>query len=440
MRRVSYLTFAAMLLVLGLGLVLWRFAAAPTVLRVAVGPPGSEDARLVSAIGQHLAREHDKLRLKVVSVPGEAESAAAMDEDRADLAVVRTDIAMPNKGQTVAIMHRDAAVLVTLGSRGITSIPGLRGRTVGVVRRGGPNSRLLEMLLAHYEVPRDNLKLVALEDPSEVEEALRSGQIDAVFAVGTLSGRSVSETVSGVTAAGDGAAPVFIPVNEAEAIAQRAAPYEAFEIVRGAFGGAIPRPTESVKTLGVSHRLVATSTLEEGTVSELARLIFAMRPSLATSVPLANRIEGPDTSKSSSLPVHPGAAAYYDDEVQTFLDRYSDMLYLGAMVVSVVASAGAGLLSRAASKRRARTLGRLEHLIEIVEHTRHAGSAEELDAIDRELDTIFSEVLEQVGTGSLDGAAVSAFTLGLAHARNAVSERRASLPSPALLPLQVAAE
>lgn len=429
-----------MLLVFGLGLVLWRVAAAPTVLRIAVGPPGSEDARLISAIGQHLAREHDKLRFKVVSVAGEAESAAALDEDRVDLAVVRTDIAMPIKGQTVAIMHRDAAVLVTLGSRSITSIPGLRGHTVGVVRRGSDNSRLLGMLLSHYEVPRDNVKLITLEDASEVEEALRSGRIDAAFAVGTLSGRSVSETVSGVTAAGDGAAPVFIPVNEAEAIAQRSAPYQSFEIVRGAFGGAVPRPTETVRTLGVSHRLVAASTLEDGTVSELARLIFAMRPSLANSVPLANRIEGPDTSKSSSLPVHPGAAAYYDDEVQTFFDRYSDMLYLGAMVLSVVVSAGAGLLSRAASKRRAQTLGRLERLIEIVEHVRRAGSAQELDALDHEVDVIFAEVLEQAGTRSLDDASISAYTLGLAHARHALSERRASLPAPSLLSLREAAE
>ena len=432
MQRAWPMTIASILLVVGVSLVGWRVWSAPTTLRVAVGPSGSEDVRLIAAMGQHLARDHEKLRFKLVPTDGEAESSAALDEDRADLAVVRTDIAMPDKAQTVAIMHRDAAVLVTLGSRGIAIVPDLKGRRVGIVRRVPANTKLLELLLAHYEVHRDDVAVVTLDDPSQVEGALRQGRIDAAMAVGTISGRTVTETVAAVTAAGDGAAPVFIPVNEAEAIAQRAVPYQSFEIVRGAFGGSTPRPVETVKTLGVSHRLVAATSLEDGTMSELARLIFTLRPSVATSVPLANRIEGPDTSKSSSLPVHPGAAAYFDDEVQTFFDRYSDWLYLGAMVLSVVGSAAAGLLSRAAAKRRARTLGRLERLVVIVEEARSAPSEPELEALDREVDGIFAVALGQAGSGSLDSAGVSAFTLGLAHARHAIAERRSLLPAAGL--------
>ena len=43
-------------------------------------------------------------------------------------------------------------------------------------------------------------------------------------------------------AGSDGTPPVFVPVSEAEAIAQRSSLYEAFDLVRGVFGGAPPRP------------------------------------------------------------------------------------------------------------------------------------------------------------------------------------------------------
>src|SRR5215203_7453937 len=64
---------------------------------------------------------------------------------------------------------------------------------------------------------------------------------------------------------------------------------------------------------------------------------------ISAEVPLANRIEAPDTSKSSSLPVHPGASAYYEGEVQTFFERYGDWFYLVVMVGSIVGSAIAGV-------------------------------------------------------------------------------------------------
>ena len=191
------------------------------------------------------------------------------------------------------------------------------------MRSHGANRRLLQTVLAHYEVPRDSVATVPLASPAEAEDALRSKRVAAVLTVGTLTGRSVTETVLSTTQAAAGA-PVFIPINEANAIVQRSPAFETVEVVRGTFGGTPPRPVESFHTLGVSHRLVADAKLEDSVIAELTRLIFLMRPTIASEVPLANRIEAPDTSKSSSLPVHAGAAAYYEGEVQTFFERYGD--------------------------------------------------------------------------------------------------------------------
>ena len=353
MQRPALLALAALLLAIGISALAWQIGSAPTTLRVAVGAPGSEDSRLIAAIGAALSRERETIRLQIVPTRGPAESARALDEGRADLAVARTDIAMPEKGQTVAIMHRDVVLMLARPGGGVATVPDLRGRTIGIVRDVAANRRVLDAMLAFYDVPQVDVRVVPLAGAPEIEQEMRAGRVDAVLAVGTLSGRTVTETFAAAVAAAGGASPVIVPVPEAEAIAQRSAIFETFEIVRGAFGGSMARPAEAVRTLGVNHRLVASANLEEEHMSELARLIFALRPRVAAEVPLANRIEAPDTSKSSSLPVHPGAAAYYDGEVQTFFERYSDWIYVGIMVLSILGSCFAGFASTVAARRRA---------------------------------------------------------------------------------------
>lgn len=440
MRRPGLITLAVGLAVLGLGLLAYQVMSGPTTLRVAVGPMGGEDTRLMAAAAQYLNRERASVRFRLVLTEGLAGSAEALDEDKADLAVVRTDVAMPLKGQTAAILHRDAAVLIAPERARIAKIADLRGRTVGIVRKLPANARLLETVLAHYDIPRDSVATVVLPSPAEVEEALRAGRIDAVLAIGTLSGHSVAETVTAVVQAGGGP-PVFIPITEAEAIAQRSPLFESFEIVRGAFGGTPPRPAESVATLGVGHRLVAQAKLDDNTVSEVTRLLFAMRPTLSGEVPLANRIEGPNTSKSSSLPVHPGAAAYYDGEVQTFLERYSDWIYLVAMVGGILGSAFAGLLGQASARKRSRTMMLLDELMGIVRHARAATEAAELDALEVEADQVLASALARAGDGEVGETLMVAFFLGLDQARRAIHERRYHLAeAEAEAPLSQAAE
>ena len=65
----------------------------------------------------------------------------------------------------------------------------------------------------------------------------------------------------------------------------------------------------------------------------------------AAMTPLANRMEEPSTDKAAPFPAHPGAVAYLDGEEETFLDKYSDFIYIGAMLLSVLASAAAALAS-----------------------------------------------------------------------------------------------
>jgi TRAP transporter TAXI family solute receptor len=422
MRRPFFIALAISLAVIAGGLAVYQWSAAPTTLKVAVGPMGSENTRLVVALQQYMARERSTVRLRLVLTEGVDASAKAVEDDKADLAIVRTDVAMPVKAQTVAIMHRDAALLMTTPDSGISKVSGLWGRNVGVVRDIAANRTLLETGLAHYEIPRDSVVVVTL-GANEVEEALRTKRVDAVLAVGTVTGRTMTETVAAVSQAAN-MAPVFIPIDEADAIAQRSPRFESHEIVRGAFGGTPPRPTNTFETLGVSHRLVAKTSLDDDVVSELAKALFTARPGLAQEVPLANKIEAPDTAKGAALPVHSGATAYYEGEVQTFFERYGDWFYLVIMVLSIGGTGIAAMASSAANRARSRNMELLRELLAIVRRAHEGGSIAALDALDREADDILGAALAKAGSGGIDNAGVAAFTLGLDQARRAIGERR----------------
>ncbi|WP_298961520.1 TAXI family TRAP transporter solute-binding subunit [uncultured Methylobacterium sp.] len=424
MRRHIPVALAMTLGLLALILLGFQWAGQPTTVRVAVGPAGGEDARLIGAIAQALARDHEDVRLRLVQTSGPAESAALAERGKVDLAVVRSDTGIPSSTQTVAILHRDAAVLMTTQPQ-VAGIPDLRGRRVGILRNPDANAGLLARILEQYEIPVAGVATLALAGPEEAGPALQDGRIDAVLAVAPPTAPLMRETVASLAATGH--PPVFLSVGEAPAIARRLPALEAVEVVRGAFGGTPPRPAETVATIGITHRLVAQAKLADATISELSRLVFVVRPAVAADLPLAYQIEAPDTSKSASLPVHPGAQAYYDGEIETFFERYGDWFYLAVMTFSIAGSAAATLVSRAANRSRARDMELLRELLTIVRTCREAESEDALAALEREADEILGVALARAGLGAIDNAGVAAFTLGLDQARRAITERRGQL-------------
>jgi TRAP transporter TAXI family solute receptor len=424
MRRHAPLVLAALLAFVATSLLAYQWLGQPTTLRVAVGPSGSEDARLVAIVAQSLARTHEDVRLRPVTTSGVAESAELAEQTKADLAVVRSDVGIPANTQTVAILHRDAVLLLAADPT-LSSVPDLRAKRIGIVRNPAGNARLLAHILEQYEVPADAVSTVPLGTGQEAGQALRDHRVDAVMVVSPLTGRTAGEVVASITRAGG--TPTFIPIGEAAVLARRWPALESVEIARGTFGGTPPRPAETVTTVGVSHRLVAQARIADSVVSELTRLLFVTRPGLAAEVPLANQIEAPDTSKSASLPVHPGAQAYYEGEVESFFERYGDWFYLLVMCISILGSAAATLVSRAANRSRARDMALLRQLLTIVRASRDVEDELELADLDRQADEILAAALARAGTGAIDNAGVAAFTLGLDQARRAIAERRVLL-------------
>jgi TRAP-type uncharacterized transport system substrate-binding protein len=111
LRHTWLVVIAAILATIGLGALAVNYANRPTTLIAAVGPPNSDDVKIIQAFAQQFARERASVRLRVAVKESAVEAAAAIDKHEADLAVVRRDRAMPQGAQAVAILRKNVVVI-----------------------------------------------------------------------------------------------------------------------------------------------------------------------------------------------------------------------------------------------------------------------------------------------------------------------------------------
>ena len=426
MRRGALIALAgALAVVAAVALAVW-WSGRPQTLRLAV-VADSEEHRVFAAMANYLQRERAPVRLRMTMLTDLAAAGAALEEGRVDLAVVRSDISMPPSGQTALIMRRSAAIVLTPPGSDLDTVAELRDQAIGVLRGppggGAANSRLLDRVLAQYDIAPESVRRVVLP-LSGATEALQNKTVGALLVVGAPSTGLAADTVAAVSLAYGGASPTFVPIAEAKAIAQRDPGFESTEVVRGAFGGATPKPPETFETLGVTTRLVARASLRDATVGDLVRHLLAARPAVSAIAPAANRIEAPSTDKGEALPTHPGAAAFLDGEEETFFEKYSDVFYIGAMLLSVLGSAAAAILSRMSAQTHVRVETLLARLLEIHRAVRATRDLAEIDRLEHEADEILAATLESHQVRALDGHNVSALSLALHQVRLAIEDRR----------------
>jgi TRAP-type uncharacterized transport system substrate-binding protein len=98
-----------------LGGIIWaavHVTLAPTEMRVAAGPPGSANVKFVELLAQKLATEHDKVQLHLVSTGGPKESAAAMSNGGADLAILPSTMSNSPDWPVVTILRKNVMALI----------------------------------------------------------------------------------------------------------------------------------------------------------------------------------------------------------------------------------------------------------------------------------------------------------------------------------------
>ena len=434
------------LLILAVGIFLFGVAAGtlyyalrPVTLRIAVGPPGSGDQKLIQLMAQTFARDGSPIRLAPVTTEGAVESIALFAAGKADLAVARGDLNLPANAESVAILRKNVVVLwapsglPAKGSRKqptpkIKSIDDLAGHRVGVIGRTQANVTLLRVILTESGVNADKVAVTQF-GTNQIAELARDPTIDAYMAVGPLDSKITVDAINATaTARGE---PKFLPIDVSEAIAAKHPLYDSEEIAGSIFNSSPARPEDKVETVSVNHLIIAPKSLSDATVGAFARQLFSVRQQLARELPTAAKIEKPDTDKDAALPAHAGAAAYIDGTERTFLEKYSDYIWGAILLLSGLGSAGAWLQHYWKRDEREQYAAHRDNLLDLISSARGAETEEELADMQIQADQVLREALDCYDDGSIEEGDLSVIGLVLEQFHHAVADRRATLGTTA---------
>lgn len=424
-----FIVMAGLLALIAGTAAMFYFGTRAVTLRIAVGPPNSDDLRVIQSLAQAFSRERNYIRLRVVPVENAVAAAGDIAKGSADLAVIRGDLDLPKEALAVATLRKNVAVLWvpprSAGAKGkpIKTIAQLAGKKIGLIGKSPANINLLKIILEQSGIGMDKVETVQFS-VTGLAEALKGQKLDAFMAVGPFNSRITAEAIN-VTIGGK--EPTFLAIDAADAIDQKYPAYEAAEIPAGAYGK--DKPDDAVKTIGFNHHIVARKALSEVTVAAFTRQLFSVRQALLAEFPLAAKLEAPDTDKDAAIPVHPGAAAYVDGEEKTFLERYSDYIWFAIMGLSVLGSAGAWFAGYVRKDERISNTSRRERLLEMIAISRKSTDCDELDELQIEADGIMSDTLTCFEQGAIEEGTLTAFNIALEQFHNAVADRKLLLMS-----------
>ena len=106
-RRLTFVTLAGVLAIVGALVAGYYFAMRPVTLRIAVGPANSDDLKVVQNLTQAFNNQRNSVvRLRPVQTDGAVASARLLGEGKADLAIIRGDLDVPKNAQAVATLRR----------------------------------------------------------------------------------------------------------------------------------------------------------------------------------------------------------------------------------------------------------------------------------------------------------------------------------------------
>ncbi|MBV9065978.1 MAG: C4-dicarboxylate ABC transporter substrate-binding protein, partial [Methylobacteriaceae bacterium] len=183
-------------------------------------------------------------------------------------------------------------------------------------------------------------------------------------------------------------------------------------------------PDDDLETVGVQELLTVRRRLSNTIVAELAGVILENKNALAIDNTFANRIEPPDTDKDAFIVAHQGVSDYTDNEVKSFLDRYSDLFYIGTSVLGILGSLSAAIYTAITRVKPLEPAQYADQVLEINDNVAKAATSLELDEAERELDIVLRQVLIGLKHGNVSTRGLDGFRLAYEHAHSSIMARR----------------
>jgi TRAP-type uncharacterized transport system substrate-binding protein len=390
----------------------------------AVGDANSLEARFATKLAAVLKSNNSKLRLKIVPNTDSAKALAQFDHRQADLAVLRTDAKVPPRARALAILEHDVLLLISPGNKKIKSVAELKKKKIAVLADGDNSAAFVRNILEISD-SSDAASRVQMAPPnSTFDKLLASGGYGAVIAIAHASTIVKDKRYEQYAKRGGF---TLNAIEEAKALARRNPGISEETLAKGMLSSAPPIPDDDLDTIGLQWLLVAQSKMSTATAGDLARTIYENKAELALEDGFASRIEPADTDKDAFIVAHQGAAEYINDDTKSFMDRYSDLLYLGAAALSIIGSIFAGIYTKVTRIAPEKAGELATAILDIGERMAHANSLDALDALQDELEAILRGAVIGLRDGTISSDGLDTFKLGYEFVRDEIGMRRESL-------------
>jgi hypothetical protein len=213
-------------------------------------------------------------------------------------------------------------------------------------------------------------------------------------------------------------------IDEAKALARKNPGISEETLATGMLSSSPALPSEDLDTIGLQWLLVALSRMPTTTAGELARTIYENKAELALEDGFASRIEPADVDKDAFIVAHQGAAEYINDNTKSFMDRYSEFLYLGVAALGVIGSIFAGIYTKITRVAPEKAGELATAILDIGERIEHADSLDSLEALQDELEGILRGAVIGLRDGSISSDGLDTFKLGYQFVRDEIGMRR----------------
>jgi TRAP-type uncharacterized transport system substrate-binding protein len=422
--RRQVVLFAALTLVLTLIVVAWGgrtwLRSSETVV-FAVGDGNGLEARFAAKLAAVLKSNNSRLRLKIVTNGDGARALAAFDRGQANLAVLRTDAKVPPRARALAVLEHDLVLLISPGDKKIKSLAELRKKKIAVLADGESGTAFVRNALELSDSADANAKVQPAPPNATLDKLFAPGGYGAVVAIAHASTLVKDKRYERYAKRGGFTVNA---VDEAKALARRNPGISEETLATGLLSSSPAIPDDDIDTIGLQWLLVAQSRMSTTTAGDLARTIYENKAELALDDGFASRIEPADTDKDAFIVAHQGAAEYINDDTKSFMDRYSDMMYLGAAALSVIGSIFAAIYTKITRVAPEKAGELATAILDIGERIEHADTLDSLEALQDELEAILRGAVIGLRDGSISTDGLETFKLGYEFVRDEIGMRR----------------
>lgn len=387
----------------------------------AVGDANGVEARFAAKLAAVLKNSNSRLRLKIVSDTDSAKALAQFDRRQADLAVLRTDAKVPPRARALAVLEHDLMLLISPGEKKIKSLAELRKKKIAVLADGDSNLAFVRGILEISDSSEASSRLQMAPPNATLDKLFAPGGYGAVIAIAHASTLVKDKRFEQYAKRGGF---TLNAIDESKALARRNPGISEEALATGMLSSLPAIPDDDLDTIGLQWLLVAQSRMSATTAEDLARIIYENKAALALDDGFASRIEPADTDKDAFIVAHQGAAEYINDDTKSFMDRYSDVMYLGAGALSVIGSIFAAIytnLTRVAPEKASELS---TAILDIGERIEHANSLEAIEALQDELEKILRGAVIGLRDGTISTDGLDTFKLGYEFVRDEIGMRR----------------